>query len=223
MPNSMGHDAASRRRCAQVQHAETRPLTIMELDFCLFESSVVEFHTWHSLFRRYMHVAEVHLLTSPHFAIATCALLRVMMASSSGLNERAQTGFAKSDAYDQHRPAYSPSVVQLLLENLGVSGKHGAKILDLAAGTGKFTEALAGRDEQYEIVAVEPHADMRRVLDEKKLPRVTVEEGKADGIPLGRESVDAVVCAQVGTSLYYFLVPVSYCSFPPTLRRKDSS
>ena len=120
------------------------------------------------------------------------------MASSSGLDERAQTGFAKSAAYDQHRPAYSSSIVQVLLERLGVAGRNGAKILDLAAGTGKFTEALAARDEQYNVVVVEPHDGMREVLADKKLPRVTVHGCKADSIPLDDESLDAVICAQVG-------------------------
>lgn len=108
-----------------------------------------------------------------------------------------QTGFAKSAAYDQNRPAYTESIVQLLLENLRVAGKDGAKVLDLAAGTGKFTESLARRDEKYEIIAVEPQGDMRRILEEKKLPGVTVIDGKADSIPLDDESVDAVICAQV--------------------------
>lgn len=126
------------------------------------------------------------------------------MASSGGLDERAKIGFAKSSAYDQNRPTYSSSIVQLVLEKLKVAGKHNAKILDLAAGTGKFTEALAARDEQFEIVAVEPHDDMRQVLDDKKLPGVTVKAGKADGIPLPDESVDAVICAQVGCTVSHF-------------------
>ena len=127
------------------------------------------------------------------------------MASSGGLDERAQTGFAKSAAYDQHRPAYSPSIVQLLLEKLNVAGHNGAKILDLAAGTGKFTEALAGRDEHYQIIAVEPHGGMRQVLADKKLPGVKVLDGKANGIPLEDESVDAVICAQVGWISNFYL------------------
>ena len=123
------------------------------------------------------------------------------MAPSNDISERAQTGFAKSAAYDQHRPAYTPTVVQLLLDNLRVSGKKHAKLLDLAAGTGKFTEALAAREEQYEIVAVEPHDEMRGVLAEKKLAGVSVMAGKGDSIPLEDGSVDAVLCAQVGDDL----------------------
>ena len=74
------------------------------------------------------------------------------------INDRAQTGFAKSTAYDNHRPAYSNTAVQYLLQQVRVAGKNHAVILDLAAGTGKFTEALAARDEQFHVIAVEPHA-----------------------------------------------------------------
>ena len=44
-----------------------------------------------------------------------------------------------------------------LLEHLQVSGVKRARIIDLAAGTGKFTELLVGRSEDFEILAIEPH------------------------------------------------------------------
>ncbi len=114
------------------------------------------------------------------------------------LNETAKVGFSKSSAYDSHRPSYSASIVQFLLEQLQVAGKKHAKILDLAAGTGKFTEALAAREEEYEIIAVEPHEQMRGTLDQKGLRGVKVAAGSAESIPLKDEEVDAVICAQVG-------------------------
>ena len=120
------------------------------------------------------------------------------MAHTVGINEQARSGFAKGTAYDTHRPAYSGTIVQTLLENLGLSGKKKAAILDLAAGTGKFTEALASRDEEYEIIAVEPHDRMRQVLIDKNLSRVTVKDGRANSLTLEDDSVDAVICAQVG-------------------------
>ena len=126
----------------------------------------------------------------------------ISMAQSSGtFSETAKAG----SAYDQYRPTYSATIVQTLLENLGLDGRRGAKVLDLAAGTGKFTEVLAARDEQFEIVAVEPQDDMRQVLADKKLARVTVERGTADSIPLEDSAVDAVICAQVGRILLCFL------------------
>ena len=44
----------------------------------------------------------------------------------------------------------------------GVSGLHGTRIVDLAAGTGKLTELLAARDEEFDILAAEPYARMRK-------------------------------------------------------------
>ena len=144
--------------------------------------------------------------------------------SSSGIHTSARTGFANGAAYDQYRPAYLSNIVEGLLEQLRVLGKKHAKILDLAAGTGKFTESLVARqDEEYQIVAVEPHADMRKVLEEKKLHGVTVRDGKASSIPLEDESVDAVICAQVGRTRFRFsfsqrhlkhdnYLPIIYCS-----------
>lgn len=118
---------------------------------------------------------------------------------SPGLNARAQKGFAKSHAYDQHRPSYSASSVQFLLEQTRVSGRKHARVVDLAAGTGKFTELLAGREEEeFEILAVEPHEQMREVLASKQLKGVTVMEGMAhDMSGIEDESVDAVFAAQV--------------------------
>ncbi len=119
-----------------------------------------------------------------------------------GINARAAEGFANSANYDKHRPSYTPTVVEQALSQCRVSGRKHAKILDLAAGGGKFTELLARRAEGFEIVAVEPHDGMREVLEGKKLAGVSVKAGRADGIPLEDESVDAVVVAQVGISIF---------------------
>jgi len=119
-----------------------------------------------------------------------------MMATDNSINERAQTGFAQSAAYDQYRPGYSSTATEKLLKQCRVSGVRNAKVLDLAAGTGKFTEALVSRGEHYEVIAVEPHDGMREVLEKKQLPRVSVLKGKANSIPLEDDSVDAIVVAQ---------------------------
>ena len=77
--------------------------------------------------------------------------------------------------------------------------------LTTTPGTGKFTELLAKRNESYKIIAVEPHADMRKVLEDKYLSGVEVKDGLSTSIPLPDESVDAVIIAQVGqaTSRHY--------------------
>ena len=109
----------------------------------------------------------------------------------------AQSGFASASAYDTHRPSYPSEAVDKLIEVLELKGKDGAKILDLGAGTGKFTQLLASRPERYEIIAIEPHDDMRKQLESKQFLNVSVQKGTAesiDGVP--PESVDAVTVAQ---------------------------
>lgn len=116
------------------------------------------------------------------------------------MNPYAESGFSKATEYDAHRPSFPTESVNVLLENVRVAEVPGAKVVDLAAGTGKFTELLARRDEGYEIIAVEPQKDMRKVLQDKKLNKVTVYDGLATKIPLDDASVDAVIAAQVGHS-----------------------
>ncbi|KAA6415365.1 MAG: S-adenosyl-L-methionine-dependent methyltransferase [Lasallia pustulata] len=108
----------------------------------------------------------------------------------------AQDGFTNASSYDQHRPSYPPEVVVELLKQLQVDGVTAARIADLAAGTGKFTQLLAAREEDYEILAIEPQADMRRELAKKDLKGVTVLEGDAVNMPVESQSIDAVITAQ---------------------------
>lgn len=68
----------------------------------------------------------------------------------------------------------------------------------MGAGTGIFTEALAAREEGFEIVAVEPHADMRAVLEKRNLSGVKVVDGTAEDVPVEDGWADAVFVAQVG-------------------------
>ena len=118
--------------------------------------------------------------------------------SGSGIKHVAQTGFAAAAAYDAHRPTYPPEVVEKLLKGLEIHGVQRARVVDLAAGTGKFTEILSARPEQFEIIAVEPHDDMREQLGRKNLPRVTVVKGAAkDMSELSDGEAAAVVAAQV--------------------------
>ena len=74
-----------------------------------------------------------------------------------------------------------------------------AKIVDLGAGTGKFTEILSAREEDFEILAVEPHDKMRGELERKGLKGVRVLEGGVGdlGELIGSEKVDGVFAAQV--------------------------
>lgn len=92
--------------------------------------------------------------------------------------------------YELGRPEYSPAVVGALAAELGLA--PGARVLDLAAGTGKLTRALlaAGLD----VVAVEPQASLREVLA-VNVGAERVLEGLAEAIPLSDASVAAVTVA----------------------------
>jgi ubiquinone/menaquinone biosynthesis C-methylase UbiE len=69
--------------------------------------------------------------------------------------------------------------------------------MDLAAGTGKFTELLSARDEEYDILAVEPHQGMREQLEKKNLKGVRVLDGTAESMSgVEDEEVAAVVASQ---------------------------
>lgn len=114
------------------------------------------------------------------------------------ISDAAQAGFASAAAYEAHRPSYPAEAVAQLLDRLEISGVHGARIADLAAGTGKFTEMLVNRPEQYNVVAIEPHDGMRGELQSKSLPRVTVVRGTAENMAdLPDGDFAAVVTAQV--------------------------
>lgn len=109
----------------------------------------------------------------------------------------AQTGFASSSAYDTHRPPYPSDAVETFLDVLEIKHQHGAKVLDLGAGTGKFTQVLAARPEGYEILAVEPHDGMREELEKKNLKNVTIRKGMAEQMQdVPDQSQQAVVVAQ---------------------------
>lgn len=115
----------------------------------------------------------------------------------SPLAPPAQAGFANASSYDQHRPSYPDEAVDKLLTHLYLNDMPEATIVDLAAGTGKFTELLANRREEYEIIAIEPHEAMRKELEKKSLKGVVVRDGSAAHIPLEDESVDGVIASQV--------------------------
>ncbi|KAL2881535.1 hypothetical protein SGCOL_003102 [Colletotrichum sp. CLE4] len=116
--------------------------------------------------------------------------------SPTTLHQGASKGFADAATYDAYRPSYPPEATQRFLEHLRLADVPHAKILDLAAGTGKMTEVLAARHEGFEIVAVEPHEGMRAELERKGLRGVDVRDGFAARLPLGEEWGDGAVVAQ---------------------------
>ncbi|KAI1504294.1 methyltransferase domain-containing protein [Biscogniauxia marginata] len=126
------------------------------------------------------------------------------MASSSSLPTAAQEGFQDASAYDAHRPSYLPDAVEAFLAELKVANQSDSKIVEIASGTGKFTEVLARRPERFLVKAIEPHDGMREKLAQKDLPAVEVVGGKADKMPVDDEWGDACIAAQ---AFHWFATP----------------
>lgn len=93
------------------------------------------------------------------------------------IDTSAEKGFQDALAYDAYRPSYPPPTVDKLLSLLPSDAHRPLKVVDLAAGTGKFTELLAAQVDK--IKAVEPHRQMREVLYRKSFEKVEVLDGTA--------------------------------------------
>lgn len=113
------------------------------------------------------------------------------------IHKSAARGFARApDEYERGRPPYTEEAIAWLAEALRL--RRGTRVLDLAAGTGKLTRALAASG--AELVAVEPVDEMRAKIADA-LPAIEVLRGTAEAIPLPDASVDAVT---VGQAFHWF-------------------
>lgn len=117
----------------------------------------------------------------------------------------AEEGYAAVGAdYEKGRPEYAPDAVAYLLQRLGVacSGDN-RRVVDLAAGTGKFTRALLNAG--VTPIAIEPVAHMRNTLA-RRTSNVDIYSGSAESMELDDHSVDAVTVAQ---AFHWFDGPVA--------------
>lgn len=96
-----------------------------------------------------------------------------------------------ADTYVRGRPDYPPQVADWLTGTLGLNADKA--VIDLGAGTGKFTGWLVATGAQ--VIAVEPVAQMLEKLSEA-FPEVLAVSGTAMDLPLPDASVDVVICAQ---------------------------
>jgi ubiquinone/menaquinone biosynthesis C-methylase UbiE len=104
----------------------------------------------------------------------------------------ADTGFDReAAAYERARPGYPPECTAWFVEHLGIG--PGRDVLDLAAGTGKFTRLLEPFGAR--IVAAEPVDGMRDVLH-RTSPAVPVVASTAERLPFRAASFDAITVAQ---------------------------
>jgi ubiquinone/menaquinone biosynthesis C-methylase UbiE len=127
------------------------------------------------------------------------------------VHEAAAVGFDRgAGAYERARPSYPQLAVDHVVAQLHI--EPASRVLDLAAGTGKFTRLLAPIGAS--LVAVEPVPGMRAVLAEV-VPGVELLDGTAEVIPLEDASVDAVVCAQ---AFHWFDAPKALAEIRRVLR-----
>jgi SAM-dependent methyltransferase len=97
---------------------------------------------------------------------------------------------AHADAYERARPEWPQEAARWLVP------AEARFVVELGAGTGKLTRALA--QVAPRLLAVEPDARMLAVLREHGLEGV---EGSAEAIPVGDGEADAVVA---GSSFHWF-------------------
>jgi SAM-dependent methyltransferase len=97
---------------------------------------------------------------------------------------------AHADAYERARPAWPEEAARWLVPD------RAALVVELGAGTGKLTRAVAALG--VRVVAVEPDSRMLAVLQGLGLEGM---EGSAEAIPFGDGVADAVVA---GSSVHWF-------------------
>jgi SAM-dependent methyltransferase len=101
-----------------------------------------------------------------------------------------------ADDYDRLRPGPAPAALDWLLP------ARPDVVVDLGAGTGLLSRALAGRADR--VIAVEPDARMRAVLTGRS-PGVEVLAGRGESIPLPDASADAVLVS----SAWHWMAPAA--------------
>jgi SAM-dependent methyltransferase len=111
---------------------------------------------------------------------------------------------AHADAYERARPAWPEEAARWLVP------EDAELVVELGAGTGKLTRAVAALG--VRVVAVEPDPRMLAVLRERGLEGV---EGSAEEIPVGDAEVDAVLA---GSALHWFDLDAALPEFHRVLR-----
>lgn len=108
------------------------------------------------------------------------------------IHDAAARGYQSAvEHYERGRPSYPDDALSFLVKELAIGPD--STVVDLGAGTGKFTDLLVFTG--AEIVAVEPVPAMREALA-RNCPTVTVLDGTAEAIPVDDASADALVVAQ---------------------------
>jgi SAM-dependent methyltransferase len=108
------------------------------------------------------------------------------------IHAAAATGYQRGAAdYEKGRPSYPADAVAAIVDGCDISAA--SVVVDVGAGTGKFTRLLERTGAT--VIAVEPVAAMREVLATRS-PGLRVLDGTAEALPLADGSADVVTIAQ---------------------------
>ena len=133
------------------------------------------------------------------------------MSDRSAVHPAAAEGFqAAAEVYQKSRPDYPAALADWLRDELGLS--TGKVVVDLGAGTGKFTTLVSATGAR--VIAVEPVAAMRAELVAAH-PGVEALAGDACHLPLADAAVDAIVCAQ---AFHWFAAPAALAEMRRALK-----
>jgi len=139
------------------------------------------------------------------------------VTAASAIHSTAAKGFqAEAQAYERGRPTFPPEAIAYLVDAAGL--KDGASVVEVGAGTGKFTRLLAKL--KIKLVAVEPVAAMREQFRAHVPESVPVVDGVAEKLPFENDSIDAIVCAQ---AFHWFDAEAACKEFHRVLKKPQPS
>ena len=127
------------------------------------------------------------------------------------IHSSAAAGFSRAgEAYVSGRPGYPAGTGDWLSEELDLGS--GQTVIDLGAGTGKFTRHLV--DTGAHVIAIEPVEEMLAQC-RRACPEAEQRIGSAASIPLEDSSADALFCAQ---AFHWFASPEALTEIARVLR-----
>ena len=128
------------------------------------------------------------------------------------VHDAAAQGYERgADDYERGRPGYPRAAIERLVDECGVDEL--ATVVDLGAGTGKFTRLLF--EHTPTVIAVEPVAAMRAAYA-RNFPGAPILDGTAEDVPgVLEQSVDVVTVAQ---AFHWFDAPAALDEISRLLR-----